>query len=126
MNAISCRPTDRNVNTQPPHPQVATDFPKSTVTGLDISAVQPTTIKPSNLDFLVHNLNDPLPFPSDTFDLVRMRFLVLGLTTEQWPKVISELVRVTKPGGYVELSEPDARRFLESGVTESAAGIAAQ
>ncbi|CAG8848017.1 25680_t:CDS:2, partial [Racocetra persica] len=28
-----------------------------------------------------------------------------GLTKEKWPHVVNELVRVLKPGGYLELSE---------------------
>jgi len=32
------------------------------------------------------------------------------LTADQWVFVISELIRVTKPGGYIELFEPYTTR----------------
>ncbi|KAJ3291968.1 hypothetical protein HK104_005670 [Borealophlyctis nickersoniae] len=86
--------------------EMATDFPHAQVEAFDLAAVQPTTIKPNNLEFSVHDVTQPLPWPDNTFDFVRMRFLVVGLKTETWPLVIKELARIVKPGGYLELCEP--------------------
>ncbi|CAG8460391.1 13280_t:CDS:2, partial [Dentiscutata heterogama] len=40
-----------------------------------------------------------------TFDFVFQRYLVSVIPKEKWPYVINELVRVLKPGGFLELSE---------------------
>ncbi|KAJ3292526.1 hypothetical protein HK104_005224 [Borealophlyctis nickersoniae] len=93
--------------------EVATDSPKAEVIGIDLSQVQPTTIKPVNLTFEEADVTEPLPFPDGTFDLVRCRFLVLGLKADQWEPFIREMVRVTKVGGYVEISEPNIGHFLD-------------
>lgn len=36
-----------------------------------------------------------------------MRLLVLALREEEWPTAISELIRVAKPGGMIQLLEMD-------------------
>ncbi|KAJ3081218.1 hypothetical protein HK100_009929, partial [Physocladia obscura] len=49
-----------------------------------------------------------LPYEDNTFDFVHQRYLVAGLQKTQFPAVIRELMRVTKPGGWIELVELDA------------------
>ena len=34
-----------------------------------------------------------------------MRFLITGLRKEFWPVLINEIIRIVKPGGYIELME---------------------
>ena len=86
--------------------EMARAFPAARVVGLDMEApTQPTSIPPSNYEFVQRNLFAGLPFFDQSFDLVHMRFLVLVLPAKQWPFVVSELVRVTRPGGFVELVE---------------------
>ena len=46
-----------------------------------------------------------LEFPKDYFDLVNVRFATSFLRTWNWPKLLSELQRVTRPGGVIRLSE---------------------
>ncbi|CAG8574276.1 5005_t:CDS:2 [Ambispora leptoticha] len=48
-------------------------------------------------------------FPKyDTFDFVHMRFLCIAFTEDEWEhKVIPELTRLVKPGGYIEIMEAD-------------------
>jgi hypothetical protein len=36
---------------------------------------------------------------------VHQRFLVAGVPSTSWPAAVAELVRVTRPGGWVELTE---------------------
>ncbi|KAJ3028658.1 hypothetical protein HDV00_010105, partial [Rhizophlyctis rosea] len=86
--------------------EVGSDFPKSTITGLDISPVQPSTIKPKNVTFLEGDITSlPLPFGDNTFAFVHMRLLVAGLRKEFYPVLIDEMVRILRPGGYIELME---------------------
>ncbi|KAJ3054550.1 hypothetical protein HK097_001528 [Rhizophlyctis rosea] len=71
-----------------------------------MSPVQPSAIKPKNVDFMVGDLTKlPLPFEDGTFDYVHMRLLNLGLHKDFWPTLISEITRVVKPGGHLELME---------------------
>ncbi|KAG9320258.1 hypothetical protein KVV02_005035 [Mortierella alpina] len=87
--------------------EMANEFPDATLTGIDMSAVFPTTIIPGNCRFLQHNILNRFPFPDNTFDFVYQRLLIAGLTPDDWSRVLSELERVTKPGGWIELVEVD-------------------
>ncbi|CAG8499761.1 5919_t:CDS:2, partial [Gigaspora rosea] len=80
-------------------------YPLAKVIGLDISPHQPTQIIPKNFEFIKANTQERLPFDDNTFDFVFQRLLIIGYTKETWPNVINELVRVLKPGGYLELCE---------------------
>jgi len=66
-----------------------------------------------------------LAFPSATFDLVNLRFGVSFLRTWDWPKLLSEMLRVTRPSGVVRVTEgevgsqsssPAATTLYERGV----------
>jgi ubiquinone/menaquinone biosynthesis C-methylase UbiE len=46
-----------------------------------------------------------LEFPQDYFDLVNLRFGTSFMRTWNWPKLLKEMRRVTRPGGIVRLSE---------------------
>ena len=82
---------------------IATSYPNSKVTGLDISPIQPSGIKPENFTFIQANLFDGLPFKDNTFDFVFQRFMAGCIAKEQWPSVMNDLIRVLKPGGYLEV-----------------------
>ncbi|KAJ3034453.1 hypothetical protein HDV00_005032 [Rhizophlyctis rosea] len=86
--------------------EMATESPLCHFTGLNISPVQPSTIKPKNVEIMEGVLTKlPLRCPDAAFDLVNMRLLVLGLYKDAWLGLIREIARVVKPGGYVELME---------------------
>src|SRR5712691_394925 len=46
-----------------------------------------------------------LEFPTDSFDLVNQRFGTSYLRTWDWPKLLHEFQRVTRPGGVVRVTE---------------------
>ncbi len=46
-----------------------------------------------------------LEFPSGYFDLVNQRFGMSYLRTWDWPKLLSEFQRVTRPGGVIRVTE---------------------
>jgi ubiquinone/menaquinone biosynthesis C-methylase UbiE len=46
-----------------------------------------------------------LEFPTASFDLVNLRFGISFLRTWDWPKLLSEMLRVTRLGGVVRLTE---------------------
>jgi SAM-dependent methyltransferase len=85
--------------------EMARAFPNAQVIGLDMEEPVTPIERPDNYTFLQGNLFAGLPFANHTFEYVHQRFLVLALPAKQWPFIISELVRVTRPGGYVELVE---------------------
>lgn len=111
--------------------EVATIFPQATVIGCDIveppvdeqagqqlqqlqqqagdSRQQAThgvqDPRPPNYMFVTANVLAELPFPDATFDFVHQRLMMLAVPAARWPFVVSELVRVTTPGGWVELVE---------------------
>ncbi|CAI2169412.1 16098_t:CDS:2 [Funneliformis geosporum] len=73
--------------------------------GLDIMPVYPSEIKPKNLEFIESDIFKGLPFPDNVFDFVHQGSMLFAVKADQWNFVISELVRVTKPGGFIELVE---------------------
>ncbi|KAG0029348.1 hypothetical protein BGZ82_007990 [Podila clonocystis] len=86
-------------------PEMSTEHTETNFTGIDISAVWPTEIRPRNCRFQVVNAIEGLPFEDNTFDFVYQRFMIMGYPAKSWPFIIQELVRVTKPGGIIELTE---------------------
>lgn len=94
--------------------EMARVFPRSLVTGFDHvpppaddsegHTYNPGT-RPANYTFVQGNMFDPLPFANDTFDFTYMRLVYAATPVDKWQPLVNELVRVTKPGGYVELVE---------------------
>ncbi|KAF9178684.1 hypothetical protein BGZ51_007525 [Haplosporangium sp. Z 767] len=85
--------------------EMSTEHTETNFTGIDISAVWPTEIRPRNCRFHVVNAIKGLPFEDNTFDFVYQRFMIMGYPAKDWPFIIQELVRVAKPGGIIELTE---------------------
>ncbi|KAI8095759.1 S-adenosyl-L-methionine-dependent methyltransferase [Thamnidium elegans] len=94
---------------------MAKDFPNSKFHGVDVSNVFPDETKPDNCEFIIGNLTETLPFEDNTFDYVHQRLLILGLTNSGWEKCLSELLRVLKPGGYIEIHEPNMKDLFNGG-----------
>ncbi|KAI8985323.1 S-adenosyl-L-methionine-dependent methyltransferase [Pilobolus umbonatus] len=65
-----------------------------------------------NLDFYKANvLEVALPFEDNHFDFVIQRLVATSFTVANWKRVLTELLRVTKPGGYIQLVEIDYYTF---------------
>ncbi|KAI8332087.1 S-adenosyl-L-methionine-dependent methyltransferase [Chlamydoabsidia padenii] len=84
---------------------VATDYPHCQLTGVDISDVFPTTIRPSNVYFEHGNVLTGLPYEDNTFDFINIRFFLFALRVEEWPIAFKELRRILKPGGVLHSLE---------------------
>lgn len=102
---------------------VAYSYPKADVMGIDISKsmiayanARAQSQGLNNASFGEMSILERLDFADNTFDLVNARLLVLILQRKKWPEVIAELVRVTRPGGIIRLTE-----FDEFGLTNSPA-----
>lgn len=94
--------------------EIASLFPSARVIGTDLvpPAVDEASIlghgldhRPPNYSFVPGNVLEGLPFPDASFDFVHQRLLITAIPKARWPHVIGELVRVTRPGGWVELAE---------------------
>ena len=79
---------------------------------------------PPNYRFVQGNILQSLPFAEQSFDYVHQRFLVAALPSDNWMRVLRELVRVTADYGFVELVEgsddyehagPAMQQFLQWG-----------
>ncbi|CAB4438936.1 unnamed protein product [Rhizophagus irregularis] len=86
--------------------ELSNTYTSSQFIGLDMTPIYPQEIKPSNLKFVEGNIFNGLPFPDNEFDFVHMESMILILTRDQWNFVFSELMRVTKSGGFIEVVEP--------------------
>lgn len=64
------------------------------------------------VEFQVMDALMVLEFPQDYFDLTNVRFATSFLRTWNWPKLLKEMQRVTRPGGIVRLS--DYERFTSN------------
>ncbi|KAI8807529.1 S-adenosyl-L-methionine-dependent methyltransferase [Cladochytrium replicatum] len=58
-----------------------------------------------NFTISIGNVLEKLPFDDNTFDYVHQRYLWFNIPKVKWPQVVAELVRVTKPGGYIDVLE---------------------
>ncbi len=83
------------------------------VIGVDISETminyaraQAKVQRLDNLHFQVMDLQEPLAFPDNAFDLVNARLLGF-FTPEFWPQLIQEYLRITRPGGLIRLTETE-------------------
>jgi len=80
------------------------EFPDAEVVGLDLVPSK-SDRRPANYRHVKANVLQGLPFADDTFDFVHQRLMVTALPLTTWPAVVADLLRVTRPGGWVELVE---------------------
>jgi SAM-dependent methyltransferase len=100
--------------------ELGAEFPEALVVGFDL--VPSRRPWPAAYHFVRGNLLQGLPFADDGFDFVHQRLLLPGVPVRAWAGVVRELVRVTRPGGRLELLEgafeigpagPATRRLFE-------------
>lgn len=60
---------------------------------------------PDRVEFQVMDALLILEFPKGYFDLVNMRLATSFMRTWNWPKMLDEMQRVTRPGGIIRLTE---------------------
>ncbi|KAI0360973.1 hypothetical protein OH77DRAFT_1433228 [Trametes cingulata] len=89
------------------------------VTGLDLIDMHNNTVgevspqfepasTPKNVTWFRSNfVKHELPFPDNSFDLVRMANLTLCIPINRWSFVLTQVRRVLKPGGRLELIDDD-------------------
>jgi SAM-dependent methyltransferase len=105
--------------------EIAYNHPEIEVFGFDVSQAmidyanaQARVQGLDNASFKVMNLLKPLDFPDNSFDLVNVRF-VNFLPAATWPQFVRELARVTRPGGFIRLTESEWWYFSTSPTLET-------
>lgn len=102
--------------------EMAQQFPRTQIVGLDLELSNVANNHPANCWFVTGNILQGLSFSSESFDFVHQRLLVAALPAQAWPVVVKELVRVSSPSGWVEMLEigqsmtnpgPATSRYLE-------------
>jgi SAM-dependent methyltransferase len=83
--------------------ELCAELPGALVVGYDLAASKPNA--PPNYAPVRGNLLQGLPFPDGAFDYVHQRLLISGVPVREWRPVVADLVRVTRPGGWIELVE---------------------
>jgi SAM-dependent methyltransferase len=83
--------------------EICAEHPSALVVGFDLVSGKPG--QPERYHYVRGNVLPGLPFGDDQFDFVHQRLLVTGVPLVVWPGLVAELVRVTRPGGWVELVE---------------------
>src|SRR5437588_9630358 len=93
--------------------EVAFTYPEIEVVGFDISRAmieyaraQARVQGLDNVSFRVMDMQKPLDFPDNSFDLVNGRF-VLFIPTSFIPVFLKECMRITRPGGTIRLTESE-------------------
>ncbi len=89
------------------HPQVPIVGIEPDTQLVESARAQARTRGVENVSFTVMDPFEPLDLPDGTFDLVNARYIVGLLRADAWPRVLAELVRVSRPGGVIRLSEND-------------------
>ncbi|KAJ5554953.1 hypothetical protein N7461_003423 [Penicillium sp. DV-2018c] len=84
---------------------VAEENPDCEVIGVDISPHMTPDDVPDNLWLQVDDLNRRFTFPANHFNLVHSRLLATGINRSRWPSYLQDIVRVLKPGGWVQMVE---------------------
>jgi len=94
--------------------EMAQQFKQAQIIGFDIdrtpleasrARLGPTGQFPANFQFQEADALQPFQFGNAQFDFTHMRFVGSFISAARWPDVVAEMVRVTKPGGYVEIVE---------------------
>lgn len=82
--------------------QMAEDYPKAMVIGMDVSPIQPKN-KPANVEWITQDMEDEWPYPESYFDLIHLS-LVHGCVAD-WGKMMQKITKHLAPGGWVEHQE---------------------
>ncbi len=95
--------------------QLASISPSTSGVGIDIN---PYMVQYARFRAAHHSLSErvvfqvmdalsPLAFSDNSFDLVNLRLGISFVRTWEWPHLLVELLRVTRPGGTIRLTEPE-------------------
>ncbi|GAB1523085.1 hypothetical protein RhiTH_006214 [Rhizoctonia solani] len=83
--------------------EMAREFPKAQVVGIDMSNPGALGNIPQNASFVIADITKRLPFEDQSFDVVQMRIVP---SIHERTSIYKEIHRVLRPGGFIQLVEP--------------------
>lgn len=86
-------------------------FPSASVLGNDLSPIQPTLVPP-NVRFEVDDFENDWVY-SSKFDFIHGRYLAGAV--KDWPRLMGQAFKFTKPGGWVEFQDFDMQFYTANG-----------
>lgn len=103
--------------------EIAASHPEIELVGIDISEMMTSYAHAQGhaqgihkVRFRIMDATQPLAFDDASFDLVNGRHIISFLRGDQWPALLQECWRITRPGGMIRLVGTEL-----SGMTNSAA-----
>ncbi|GME45651.1 putative tam domain methyltransferase protein [Neofusicoccum parvum] len=96
-------------------------FPSAEVVGTDLSAIQPSWVQP-NCKFEIDDAEANWTWPPDYFDFIHNRNFVCSI--RDWPRLVEQCYRHTKPGGYVEFQEKHPLMLSDDGTLAPSSPLA--
>lgn len=81
---------------------MADKFPKTKISGVDLSPIQPEEV-PLGVSFAVDNFEDDWVYPANHFDYIHMRHTLHSVYDRN--RLLRQAYRHLKPGGYIEFQE---------------------
>ncbi|KAI5817571.1 S-adenosyl-L-methionine-dependent methyltransferase [Pyronema omphalodes] len=91
---------------------MADQYPMAEVIGVDLSPIQPAWVPP-NCKFEVDDVELEWTYQPDFFDFIHVRNLGQAITS--YPRLLQQIYRCVKPGGFVEISEVEMELFSDNG-----------
>ncbi|KAK4039083.1 S-adenosyl-L-methionine-dependent methyltransferase [Parachaetomium inaequale] len=77
-------------------------YPNTTITGIDLSPIQPTFV-PENVHFFVDDFEEEWVDPEDKYDFIHLRHTLHSV--QDPPALLDRAICHLKPGGYFEAQE---------------------
>ncbi|KAK3331834.1 S-adenosyl-L-methionine-dependent methyltransferase [Cercophora scortea] len=96
-------------------------YPGASVTGTDLSPIQPTWVPP-NVRFEIDDATQPWTWPENHFDFVHLRYLFGSIS--DWPELFRQAFFVCAPGGWVESGECEVDFISDDGTVEPDSALA--
>ncbi|CAG8460902.1 2139_t:CDS:2 [Acaulospora morrowiae] len=112
--------------------ELSSEYPKSHFYSVDCASKYSLTALPHNVTLQQYDLLEGFPYDDETFDFVNIRFVKHCFSENEWKTIIiPNIMRVVKPGGWIEFMDvdenvyntgPETRRFMQ--IVESPYGLA--
>jgi ubiquinone/menaquinone biosynthesis C-methylase UbiE len=110
---IACGPGGWAQELAMAHPEMEVEGFDISQTMIDYARAFAEVRKLTNLTFHVMDVQKPLDFDDNSFDLVNSRFINF-LPAAAWPKLMDELNRITRPSGVIRMTESEWWYFSNS------------
>ncbi|KAK0704114.1 S-adenosyl-L-methionine-dependent methyltransferase [Apiosordaria backusii] len=79
-------------------------YPNTTVTGIDLSPIQPNYV-PENVHFFVDDFDEDWVDPDNKYDFIHIRNVMHSVRDTK--ALLARVMRHLKPGGYIEIQDID-------------------